>query len=164
MSSTASRTALRTMLAGLDAVQTWLGAEDATEALASIYSEALPPPAANGRYTADELDDYRPYILVWRDTHTIGRESTTGGWTSGTFHCLFVESIATELIADLAASSTTFEAAIDGILEELWAAAQVTAGALPITQTTILEGPERPAPQDLPEQGHCHAVLISVSF
>lgn len=55
----------RDMLAASPAFQTWTGTPDSTGALERIYYEGLPAPANSIRYTRGELEDYRPYALVY---------------------------------------------------------------------------------------------------
>ncbi len=62
-----------------------VGATDHASAFANIWHEALPPPAAGGNeYSLDELNDYRPYALVFlRDPSGMGasaQSSLPGVW------------------------------------------------------------------------------------
>ena len=57
---------LRTTIANSATFQTLVGAGDAATALASIYHEALPPPAGNATEPAlAELQCYRPVACGW---------------------------------------------------------------------------------------------------
>jgi len=111
-----------------------------------------------------ELTGYRPFILVWRDTHTTQRMSTTGGVSSGTYLVQFEEDIDSADLSDLSASSTDLETEVDGIIDALWDASQVTSGNLPITATTIEDGPTRVDYSAIAEQGDHHAMLVSIDF
>lgn len=59
---------LATTLANCTTVQTFLGAANATEALARIYFGALDQPADGAdAHTAAELASLRPFVLLWTD-------------------------------------------------------------------------------------------------
>ncbi|RMF87769.1 MAG: hypothetical protein D6741_20110, partial [Planctomycetota bacterium] len=51
------------MLAACASFQAWVGAADSTAARASIYFDAIPPPAGSD-YTRAELDGYRPWAII----------------------------------------------------------------------------------------------------
>ena len=160
---------MRNMLAKSSTVQAWLSKEGRTvdsqeTALAHIYPVALPSPASGNRYTKDELEGYRPYVLVWREQFTATRLSTTGGVAGGAFAVMFVEDIPAAYLNDLEGSSTQFETAVNGILDELWDDADATAGNLMITGVSIDDGPVRNDYADIPEQGDSHAMLCTVQF
>lgn len=71
---------LENMLAACSAFQTWVGAEDATEAAASIYQEGLPAPSGGAdAYTAAQLAALRPYAVIYQDAERRGwRRSRIG--------------------------------------------------------------------------------------
>lgn len=56
---------LRLSLAACAAVQTWMGVLTAELAAAKIYHHGLPEPDDGHVYTREELEDLRPYIVVF---------------------------------------------------------------------------------------------------
>ena len=75
-----------------------------------------------------------------------------------------LEDIPAAYLNDLEGSSTQFETAVNGILDELWDDADATAGNLMITGVSIDDGPVRNDYADIPEQGDSHAMLCTVQF
>lgn len=65
---------LRQTLAASAALRTWMGAASVNAALARIYHNALPAPAAGPFHTVAELQTYRPFAIV--------STFDSGGWTS----------------------------------------------------------------------------------
>jgi hypothetical protein len=56
---------LRVTLADAAAFRTWCGAADRAAALLRIYHEGLPAPQTGDTFTREELQQYRPYAVVF---------------------------------------------------------------------------------------------------
>ena len=56
---------LKATLADVTAFRTWCGAADQAAALARIHHEGLPRPENGHTHTRAELEDYRPYAVIY---------------------------------------------------------------------------------------------------
>ena len=113
----------RDMLAAATAFQTWTGEPDAAAALERIHYEGLPAPVDWVRHTKRELEDYRPFALVYiADQAGFSRSvtSTTTFNEQGTV-ILHLEQTAPENLGDDPSSdanvqwSNTIGGIIDGL-------------------------------------------------
>lgn len=138
---------LRTTLANSASFRTWTGTATPTLALARIYHEALPPPAAGGEYTLAEMTAYRPYAIIWTDPEAGFRKtaisvSTTGNEfdEAGRMGVQLAQTVAAGDIGNPSEIAIKFMNAVGGILSDICILAG-QAGYLTITDVMIDEGP-----------------------
>lgn len=157
-------------LANVAAFQSFVGAADATEALARIYRAALPPPADNAEsYSPAELANYRAYALVWTDEEegfqrvAVARSDHHDANESGRFTLRLVRTIPAEIVGDPDECELTFDNAIGQIIDGLFELAGLS-GYLAIDTIAISGGPFVNHPDIMPTQGDHQSVELGIDW
>ncbi|GAG46888.1 unnamed protein product [marine sediment metagenome] len=78
-----TKQAAKVTLADSATFRTLVGAANQAEALAHIYTDALPPPAAGREHTLAELEAYRPFALLSIDPEGDGASATADAVGTG---------------------------------------------------------------------------------
>jgi hypothetical protein len=114
---------LRTTLADSTNFRTLVGASDQAGALARIYQESLPAPAAGATYSLTDWTTLRPYAIVATDQHNGIRKShvsTSAGFDfldSGRLWLLLAQAPAAGVTA--AEADLRWKNAVGSIMDEL---------------------------------------------
>ena len=109
-------------LADCPAFRTWCGADDAAQARGRIWFDALPPPNDQEEHTLDELQMYRPYVLIF--VRSFGRAQVSTGTayefgSEGSMGMEFFQDVLAEIKNQAAEISLRFNNAIGSIIDEL---------------------------------------------
>jgi len=158
---------LKETLAACGTFQTLVEAEDATEAKASIYNDALPEPAAGDEYTKAELTGYHPYATIETDPDG-GYDMIFDAVGAGGHDCRdagrLIVRIA-RIVPDntgIADAERGWKNTIGNILAELWGNAGA-AGFLAITGVALI-GLHRFHPDNEPGMGDAQGATIAVEW
>jgi len=152
------------MLAACATFQSWVGAEDATEAKSSIWYESLPLPAGNAEvYSAADVAAYWPYGLIYVSEYRVTPVAVESETDGGMF-VLQLVGMAEDSSNDPSEALVKFENYYAKIIEEL-SALRDTAGYLSIGELSIAAGPMRENPEDIAAGGRDeYAVYINVPW
>lgn len=155
---------LRNALAGCSAFQTFAGAEDATEALARIHTNALPKPAAGGVYTLAEMQAYRPCAIIWTAPDQGGyryvKEGTRSFCDSGMIVVCLHWSIPVSIEDDPQEIEIQFGEHVGGIMDDL--ADQAESGFR--VQAMEPEGPYQNPEDSVPTEGNYLMGIIHLKW
>ena len=161
---------LRLSLADSAAFRTRAGAANQAEALAHIFRDALPPPAAGDQYTLAELQAYRPICLVFVSpqagfmTSQIGVGGSSFNFaSSGKLAAYFEQDVAAEITGDPEEVSLQFLNALGGILSDVLGVAG-QAGYLAVTDLQLLLGPMRSNEDEHKTVGNCVWALLAFDW
>lgn len=162
-----ARAHLAAMLAASTTFQTWVGADDATEAEKHIHLSAAPGPANGECYDKIELDALLPMAVIWTKAFLSKPDSAVGSlaaYTRGSD--LVVELVgqvdpATETVP--AECGRAFDNVVSGIVGDL-EASNGTPGFLAWRQIAIIEEPERGPTQEIPTRGDLWRLEMVVSW
>jgi hypothetical protein len=154
-----AREHLKAMIAASTAFQTWVGAtgEDAAAkaaaAAGSIWYESLPLPADSAEvYSAEEVEEYWPYALLFSDGYQIRPIASESWRDGGTFGLQLVGLADEDAGNDPNETTTIFENAAMTVLEQM-ADLFETAGYLNFTELQVMGGPVRSRPDDIAAGG-----------
>lgn len=148
--------------------QTILDADDATEALASIYIDALPTPRDGDNkplevFARAELEALRPFILIGqppRASYQAGRVATDTYAEAGSFVCLFEFPVDEEDREDLSEAFRKIKNDLGVILKEMEAFSYLP-GYLAIDRYQV-DGPFRCEDDDVNDLGDHVFALVTV--
>lgn len=163
---------LKTTLANSAAFQVFVDADDATEAAQRIYHDAVPLPAAQS-YTLDELNELRPYALLFTDpsggfrSDKVAMGDSSGDcWnSSGTLIMYLVRTVpaasegATNPLSDV---DTSFRTIIGNVLADL-AEMSETAGML-ASRSFLVDGPYRNDPVKQKNEGDEQMAIVTIRW
>ena len=129
---------LRTLLSNCTGMQTWMGVASSALALAKIHIAGLPP-TDNDSYTKEELDDFRPFVIVSTESEAGNsfRFTASGGAggrhfnRSGQCRVYLEQAVAIEYRDDPSELDRLFQNAMGEIIEDTGAGS----GLLDLTAT-----------------------------
>lgn len=160
---------MRTTLAASEAFQTLVGADDATEALARIYHDALPKPASGGHsHSLAEMNELRPCAIVYTQVGQGGwqarRDAMGGGcWDySGTIVAVILRNVPVEDKDNLQKVDTDFRTTVGNIVDDLIGLNE-TAGYLTMERIDAM-GPYRTPVEELQSVGDAQAYELVVGW
>jgi len=157
---------LKATLAASATFQTWVEAEDATEALGSIHHDGLPDPTDPDKgYTAAELTALRPYALIWTQEQagfSLARTAYETWQESGRLKLLLIQDVPAAIATDIAEADLRWKNTIGQIIDDL-AALAGGAGYLAIARIDLDDGPFRLVPDKQPEQGDAQGVELGIT-
>ena len=149
--------------------QAWCGADDADEALESIYFDDLPPPPEAAKsYTREQLDSLRPYILIYSDEQTgvtWDHQSHSTGFgfrDNGTLKGFFEAAVDPQIAHDQQRLFRQFKNDVGVLVDELLALAGL-AGYLAIS-TLSLYGPIRSHNDQQPGEGDYVQMMFTITW
>lgn len=157
---------LKTTLANSAAFQTLVGAEDATEAKASIYLHSLPVPADANQYTLAELTGYRPYALLWTTRYEGAHEASDSAHRfreNGAMSMQIEQDVASAITTNNAEVELRWENTIGNIIGELFDLAG-QAGYLAITRISANDGLHRTHPDQYATLGDSQWADLEVEW
>jgi hypothetical protein len=158
---------LRTMLADAAAFRTWCSAADQAAALAKIFHEGLPKPANGETHTRAELENYRPYAVIFTDDQNgFSRNlDAEGSFEASGRLKLRLYQTADDDAGDEPTSDANlrFKNAVGAILDDLCAAV-ATAGYLAFERIRVDAGPYWAHPKLVPDQGVWQGVEIGIDW
>ena len=153
-------------LADAAAFRTWVGAINQAEALAHIYEQALPDPAAGAAHTRSELEGYRPFAIIFVDAEegfAFDRDAYGGAADfahRGALWIMLEQTVDTQLTA--AESDRDWLNALGGIINDMEELAG-QAGYLDIASGTLVEYGRAPADW-VAETGDFHFAMLRVEW
>lgn len=110
--------ALRLMVASSTAFQSFVDADDATEADAHVYHDALPEPTEGDVYTPAELDGFFPFAMIYEPQEGSRSEEIAAG-TFGWSGVLTVELIGPAELGTPDESARKFRNVIAGVIDDV---------------------------------------------
>lgn len=164
-----AESALRTMLSTVGAFQTWCGAADAAAALARIHLDDLPDPANLEGYTLSELQDYRPYAIVFTAELSGYWSQCEGeeGWFSsaGRLMC-HLEQDAAAAVGNRPTldADQTFKNSLGAIVDGLREIRGQTAGHLQFKRIGVAAGPVTAHPDEIPAIGLYQRAVLQIDW
>lgn len=168
--------ACRVLLAALPATLRFLQSADAATALdlasaqptrGRLWRVGLPPPADGAEYTPDELAGYRPFAVVGlprAQGYSRQRNSAYGSADRGTLHVGFECDVPEELLTDLNAAERLVLNQIGQIVDALLDGDYAAAGALNVTGVSLIEGPIREVPTEVPAKGTYFRAILEITW
>lgn len=160
---------LRQSVAGSAAFQSLVGAADSAEALQRVHVTALPRPTQGGKFSREELEDLRPYALIYFDENSgvtfekdAAGESDEFGTRHGRMHLELARDVPAELANDLSAAELDWIRVVDAIIEDLMDLSGV-AGHLSFNRL-LTEGPGRNHPNRIPTEGDCQMMMLHFEY
>lgn len=156
------------MLADCPTFQAWCGAAAREQALARIHFQALPKPASGPTYTLEEMQAYRPMVVLWVEPGPSGFARQVAGQgmvvDKGEFLATFEEGVPDDLADDPAELETRFLNTIDGIIQDLTNLRWPGAGYLAWIQIEKSEGPIRAMHQETVSVGDHQYITLTVTY
>jgi len=163
--------ALVELLANSSTFQTLVGVANATAAKQSIHRQGLPKPADGRRHTREELEDYRPYAVVYTDPED-GYQAVADGvnsdgfafWETGDL-VLRIERDATDEDGDEPTSedNENWHTTVGQIIDDLKGLAG-QGGYLAATAIRLINGISWNAPNTVHATGLFQSATIAVSW
>jgi len=158
---------LRATLAGSAMFKTWVDADDVDGALASIYMEGLPAPAAGAAvHTLLELQTYRPFAVVWTQENA-GFQRTrkaVGTWRESGRLCLrLVQDTPAAVLANKPEADLLFKNTIGQIIDQMCDLAG-GAGYLDIDTIAVDDGPYRTHPDAAADEGDAQGIDLGITY
>jgi len=164
---------MRNTLAKAAAFRTWIDAsgDDAnqnTQALARVFEDELPLPAAGGEYTKEELEALRPHVLVEGFDGYHSESDATGdaaafGSRSGAISLRFVGHVPPEIENNISEIGRRIRNDVGQILDDMEALRE-TAGFLTITTVDIANDWQLSPDDELETMGRYAEMNVDVGF
>ena len=140
---------LRASLAASATFRTWVGASGAnanTQALARVHYDAFPEPANDGVYTIDEIEKYRPSVIVWSAPFAVYPDNEQ--LTDGSLGVRLMQDVERDTEDNPHEISVRLQNVIGGVLSDIKALSG-TAGYLGFNKATLIEPWSRSDPDDV---------------
>lgn len=160
---------LRVSLANSAAFQTFVGAANATAALAKIYHDAWPKPTTGATHTLAEITALRPSAIIYTEEDqgfTVERDASgASDWdrkNSGRLVAVLFRNVPEADRNNLTKVATDFRTTVGAIIDELMDQS-VTAGRLHIQRITA-SGPWRTAKERLQAEGDAQAFELMIEW
>lgn len=160
-------TNLRSQLSSCARFQTWCGADSDAEASARIHIVCLPPPRSGGEHTREELETFRPYVLL--SMHSLQMSGDSGGAhlqyiACGTIELHFEQDVPEALRDTHSDLCLTFLNDIGVILDEFFNKCGA-AGGLSVLDITWRDAVMyRSLPRDVPALGDAIATDFGLAY
>lgn len=149
---------LKTLVAACPAFQTWVDADDATEAAAHVYLVALSAPVAARPFAMarekEPADHRRPSIAGGSHQHFA---------EAGTLELLFEDAVAAGDADDHEDAELAFMAHVNAVVADMMALAG-SGAYLIVRGITIVNGPARVHPDARQSDGDYYQVLLDVAW
>lgn len=140
---------LRDMIAASSTFQTWVGADDAAEAAASVWYESLPLPGSNAEvYSSAEVAGYWPYAIIGIEDYYIRPTAAAGSEQDGGAFVVELCGLADDSSNDPSETALKFGNVVFQIIADVMGLRE-QASYLDISGVQLMDGPTRSHPEDI---------------
>ena len=152
---------LRNLVAASSTFQTWVGAEDAAAAKASIYLVSVPEVSEEDYWTT--LASAQPYcILDTGDGYGLHKTAENCFRVDGDMVLAFCDAVASENADDPEAAQKAFMLQVGNTIDDM-AALAGTPGYLVVADFDIVESPQRSSPEERNELGDIYWTVLQIT-